>query len=109
MILVFVYMRGFIPFCSDEYITWYRFDIFFSFYTFTHVQFKQLHKYIQKRNKIYKKWYSQKQPLDIKLFGKSRKQTNIYIYIYIYIYIKLKKEKNKKGMLAQKVLSHLLL
>ena len=39
-----------------------------------HVQFGQLHKYIQKRNKIYKKWYIQKQSLDIKLFGISRKQ-----------------------------------
>ena len=38
------------------------------------MQFEQLHKYIQKRNKIYKKWYTQKQPLDIKLFGISRKQ-----------------------------------
>ena len=48
---------------------------FFSIYTYTHVQFEQLHKYIQKRNKIYKKWYTQKQSLDIKLFGISRKQT----------------------------------
>ena len=50
--------------------------IFFSIHTYTHVQFEQqLHKYIQKRNKIYKKWYTQKQSLDIKLFGISRKQT----------------------------------
>ena len=42
---------------------------FFSIHTYTHVQFEQLHKYIQKRNKIYKKWYTQKQSLDIKLFG----------------------------------------
>ena len=47
---------------------------FFSIHTYTHVQFEQLHKYIQKRNKIYKKWYTQKQSLDIKLFGISRKQ-----------------------------------
>ena len=71
--------------------------IFFSIHTYTHVQFEQLHKYIQKRNKIYKKWYTQKQSLDIKLFGISRKQTK-------------KKNKNEqKGMLAHKVLSHLLL
>ena len=30
---------------------------------------------MQKRNKIYKKWYTQKQSLDKKLFGISRKQT----------------------------------
>ena len=48
---------------------------FFSVHTYTHVQFEQLHKYIQKRNKIYKKWYRQKQSLDIKLFGISMKQT----------------------------------
>ena len=47
---------------------------FFSIHTYTHVQFKQLHKYIQKRNKTYKKWYTQKQSLDIKLFCISRKQ-----------------------------------
>ena len=47
----------------------------FSFRTYTHVQFEQLHKYIQKKNKIYKKWYIQKQSLDIRLFGISRKQT----------------------------------
>ena len=46
---------------------------FFSYLTYTHVQFEQLHKYIQKRNKIYEKWYTQKQFLDIKLFGISRK------------------------------------
>ena len=28
---------------------------FFSIHTYTHVQFEQLDKYIQKRNKIYKK------------------------------------------------------
>ena len=67
---------------------------FFSIHT---VQFEQLHKYIKKRNKIYKKWYTQKQSLDIKLFGISRKQK------------KKKIKRNKKGMLAQKVLSHLLL
>ena len=56
--------------------------LFFSIHTYTNVKFEQLHKYIQKRNKIYKKWYTQKQYLDIKLFGISRKQkkkTNIYI------------------------------
>ena len=56
-------------------------DFFFSIHTYTHaythVQFEQLHKYIQKRSKIYKKWYTQKQSLDIKLFGISRKQKNI--------------------------------
>ena len=31
--------------------------IFFSIYTYTHVQFEQLHKYIQNRNEIFKKWY----------------------------------------------------
>ena len=59
------------------------FFFFFSIHTYTHVQFEQLHKYIQKRNKIYKKWYTQKQSLDIKLFGISRKQTK-------------KKKKNKQ-------------
>ena len=49
---------------------------FFSIHKYTHVQFEQLHKYIQERNKIYKKWYTQKQFLDIKLFGISRKQKN---------------------------------
>ena len=47
---------------------------FFSILTYTHVKFEQLHKYIQKRNKIYKKWYTQKQSLHIKLFVISRKQ-----------------------------------
>ena len=47
---------------------------FFSIQTYTHVQFGQLHKYIQNRNEIYKKWYTQKQFLDIKLFVISRKQ-----------------------------------
>ena len=56
---------------------------FFSIHTYTHVQFEQLHKYIQKRNKIYKNWYTQKQSLDIKLFGMSRKQKKNKIYIYI--------------------------
>ena len=59
------------------------FFFFVSIHTYTHVQFEQLHKYIQKRNKIYKKWYTQKQSLDIKLFGISRKQTK-------------KKKKNKQ-------------
>ena len=58
---------------------------FIPIYTYTHVQFKQLHKYIQKRNKIYRKWYTQKQALGIKLFGISRKQT------------KNKKKKKQKG------------
>ena len=58
-------------------------NIFFSIHTYTHVQFEQLHRYTQKRNKIYKKWYTQKQSLDIKLFGISRKQTK-------------KKKKNKQ-------------
>ena len=49
------------------------FLFFFSIHTYTHAQFEQLHKYIQKRNKIYKKWYTQKQSLDIKLFGIFRK------------------------------------
>ena len=49
--------------------------MFFFIHTYTYVQFERLHKYIQKRNKIYKKWYTEKQSLDIKLFGISRKQT----------------------------------
>ena len=48
---------------------------FFFIHTYTYVQFERLHKYIQKRNKIYKKWYTEKQSLDIKSFGISRKQT----------------------------------
>ena len=40
---------------------------YFSIHTYTHVQFEQLHKYIQNRNKIYKKWYTQEQSLDIKI------------------------------------------
>ena len=67
--------------------------IIFFFFSYTHVQFKQLHKYIQKRKKIYKNWYTQKHSLDIKLFGISRKQ----------------QQQKKGGMLAHKVLSHLLL
>ena len=51
-------------------------SLFFSFQTYTHVQFEQLHKYIQKRNKIYEKWYTQKQFPDIKLFGIPKKQAN---------------------------------
>ena len=49
---------------------------FFSIHTYTHVQVEQSHKYIQKRNKISKKWYTQEQFLDIKLFGISRKIKN---------------------------------
>ena len=52
-----------------------HFTCFFSIHTYIHVQFGQFHEYIQKRNKIYKKWHTQKQSLDIKLFGISRKQT----------------------------------
>ena len=37
----------------------YSHRIFFPIHTHTHVQFEQLHKYIQNRNKIYKKWYTQ--------------------------------------------------
>ena len=48
---------------------------FFSTQTYIHVQFEELHKIIQKRNEIYKKWYTQKQSLDVKMFGISRKQT----------------------------------
>ena len=47
---------------------------FIPIYTYTHVQFKQLHKYIQKRNKIYRKWYTQKQALGIKLFGNKKEK-----------------------------------
>ena len=54
---------------------WNHFVHFFSIHTYTHVQFEQLQKYIQKRNKICKRWFTQKQSLDIKLFGISRKQT----------------------------------
>ena len=32
----------------------------FSIHAYTHVQFEQLVKYIQNRNKIYKKWFTQK-------------------------------------------------
>ena len=66
---------------------------FFSVHTYTHVQFEQLHKYIQKRNKIYKKWYTQKQSLDIKLFGISRIQKIIII---------IKKRKKQKGDVSSK-------
>ena len=59
---------------NDDYTTGLIYRIFFSIHTYTHVQFEQLHKYIQKRNKIYKKSYIQKQFLDINLFGISRKQ-----------------------------------
>ena len=48
---------------------------FFSIHTYIHLQFEQLHKSMQKRNKIYKKWSTQKQSLDKKLFGISRKRT----------------------------------
>ena len=47
---------------------------FFSIHTYTYVQFEQLQKYIQNGNKIYKNWYTQKESLDTKLFGISRKQ-----------------------------------
>ena len=48
------------------------FFVFVFFYSYihihmTHVQFEKLYKYIQKRNKIYKKWYTQKRSLDIKI------------------------------------------
>ena len=78
----------------DKYQHWE--EVFFSIHIHTHVQFEQLHKYIQNRNTIYKKWYSQKQSLDIKLLGISRKEQN-------------KSKETKMGCLAQKVLSHLLL
>ena len=45
---------------------------------------------------MYKKWYTQKQSLDIKFFDIPRKQWNIY-------------EGTKRGCLAQKLLSHSLL
>ena len=47
---------------------------FFSIHIYTHMQFEQLNKYMQKTNKTYKKWYTHKQSLDKKLFGISRKQ-----------------------------------
>ena len=52
-----------------------------------------LNNYIKtyKTNEFYKKWYTQKQSLGIRLLGIGRKQ------------------KRKKGMVAQKLLSHLLL
>ena len=66
--------------CFEEGVPWhwgnYGVWIHFFFQTYTHVQFEQLHKYIQKRNKIYKKWYTQKQFPDIKVFGISKKQAN---------------------------------
>ena len=49
----------------------------------------------QKRNKIYKRWYTQKQYLDIKLFGISRKKN-------IYICIKIKNKKKQKGDVSSK-------
>ena len=65
-----------------------RFLLFYSYiHTYRHLQFEQLHKYTQNRNKIYKKWYTQKQT------------QNLWIYNCLV----------KKGMLSQKVLSHLLL
>ena len=48
--------------------------LFFSIHTYTYVQFEELHKYIQKMNRIYIKRYTQKQSLDIKLFGISREK-----------------------------------
>ena len=33
---------------------------FFSIHRYTHMQFEKLLKYIQQRNKIYKKWYTKK-------------------------------------------------
>ena len=47
--------------------------VFFSIHTYTHVQFEQLHKCLQNRNKIYKKCYTHKY-LDI-----SRYKTTWYI------------------------------
>ena len=47
---------------------------FFPIDTYKPVEFEYLHKYIQKRSKIYKKWYRQKKSLFIKLFGIARKQ-----------------------------------
>ena len=49
-------------------------SFFFSIYTYTHVHFDQLHENIQNKNKIYKNWNIQKQSLDIKLLGISKKQ-----------------------------------
>ena len=52
-------------------------DVYFVYsYIYRPVRIEQIHKYIQKRNKIYKKWYAQKQPLDIKPLSISRKQWN---------------------------------
>ena len=53
-------------------------EVFFSIRTYKHVQFEQLHRYIQNRNKIYKKWYTQKQSLDINclVYLGNKKQIN---------------------------------
>ena len=51
---------------------------------------------VRLKKKRKKKWNTQKQSLDIKLLGISRKQQN-------------KKKETKRGRLAQKVLSYLLL
>ena len=48
--LFFIFLKHFFSF----------FLIFFSIHINTHVHLEQLHKYIQNRNKISKKWYTQK-------------------------------------------------
>ena len=45
-------------FLHDTDLRHERVKCFFSVHTYTNVQFEQLHKYIQNRNKIYKKWYT---------------------------------------------------
>ena len=77
---IFLHTLGINPspvcsFCNLYHKT--PFHIFFSIHMYTHVQFEQLHKYIQNKNIMYKKWYTQKQSIDLKLTGISRKQWNI--------------------------------
>ena len=49
---------------TNHYLKLFVFFLnYFSIHTYTHVQFQQLHN----RNKIYKKWYTQEQSLDIKI------------------------------------------
>lgn len=70
---------------QQTFLTIYIFYFyFFSFNTYKHAQFEELLKYIQKRENIYKKWFTQKQSLDQKLLGISKKQKNI-------------EKKNKRG------------
>ena len=70
-----VYVNSFVAPKVTQFFTWIfleyiKYIYIYSTHTYTHVQFEQFHKCMENRNKIYKKWYAQKQSPDIKPLGK---------------------------------------